>query len=116
MQKRPFYQKKFDFKAKLNTKKFFKAVQDLEAENEATTNVDEKCVECFSELFASVGAQLISCCAHENSNLKTNRSKCSMVLSYVNETTVGKIINSMLNKNSGDEFSFSNALSRNLFL
>ena len=55
-------------------------------------------------------AQLASCCAHENLNLKTNRSKFSVVLSYINETTMGRIINSMPNKNSIDEYRLSNAL------
>ena len=53
----------------------------------------------FESFFASVGAQLASC-GLENSNLKTNRSKFSMVLTYVNETTVGRKISSMTNTNS----------------
>ena len=37
-----------------------------------------------------------------------------MVLSEVNETTMGRITNSMPNKNSKDEFSLSNALAKKL--
>ena len=45
--KRIFYQKLFVFNAKFDTKNFFQAVREIKGKNEATTNVDENCVESF---------------------------------------------------------------------